>query len=207
VKYLAVITIEDEQDEGAPKEFNILLPLADADLEHFLNEQCYESRCGGIVELIKEASHVADAIRWLHGGLRISGKVLFCCHMDLKLDNILVYLDYPSRVGWWKISDFGISSMVERATSEQSLRRPSSALLSVPSPAQSLARITGTARFSVHRPPGPYTAPEMYVSGEHFSSYRGMSQEELRGVPLKTLSSFIFSSNIDSRDMSREQQL
>jgi hypothetical protein len=34
-----------------------------------------------------------------------------------------------------------------------------------------------------------------------------MSQEELRGVPLKTLSSFIFSSNIDSRDMSREQQL
>jgi alpha-ketoglutarate-dependent taurine dioxygenase len=26
-----------------------------------------------------------------------------------------------------------------------------------------------------------------YVSGEHFSSYSGMSQEELRLVPLKTL--------------------
>ena len=166
VKYLAVITIEDEQDDGAPKEFNILLPLADADLEHFLNKPCYESRCGGIIELIKEASNVADAIRWLHGGLRISGKVLFCCHMDLKLDNILVYLDYPSRVGWWKISDFGISSMVERATSEHSPRRSSSALLSVPSPAQSLARITGTARFSVHRPPGPYTAPELDYGNE-----------------------------------------
>jgi hypothetical protein len=54
VTYLAVITIEDEEDEGAPKEFNILLPLADADLEHFLNEPRYESRCGGIIELIKE---------------------------------------------------------------------------------------------------------------------------------------------------------
>jgi serine/threonine protein kinase len=166
VKYLAVITIQDEEDEGAPKEFNILLPLADADLQHFLSEPCYDSRCGGIVELILEASNLADAIRWLHGGLRISGKVLFCCHMDLKLDNILVYLDHPSRVGWWKISDFGISSMVERTTSEHSPRRPSSALLSVPSPAQSLARITGTARFSVHRPPGPYTAPEMEYGNE-----------------------------------------
>jgi hypothetical protein len=168
VKYLAVITIEDEEDEGAPKEFNILLPLAEADLEHFLNMPCYESRCGGIVELIFEASNLCDAIRWLHSGLRISGKVLFCCHMDLKLENILVYLENPSRsrVGWWKISDFGISSMVERATSEHSPRRPSSTLLSVPSPAQSLARITGTARFSVHRPPGPYTAPEMEYGNE-----------------------------------------
>jgi hypothetical protein len=34
-----------------------------------------------------------------------------------------------------------------------------------------------------------------------------MSQEELLLVPLKTLSPFIFSSKIGSRDMSREQQL
>jgi serine/threonine protein kinase len=170
VKYLAVITIEDEQDDGAPKEFNILLPLADADLEDFLTKPCYESRCGGISELIKEISNVADAIRWLHGGLRISEKVLICCHMDLKLDNILVYLENPSRspVGCWKISDFGISSMVERATSEHSPRQPSSTLLSVPtsSPAQSLAHITGTAIFSVHRPPGVYTAPEIEYGNE-----------------------------------------
>ena len=49
--------------------------------------------------------------------------------------------------------------------------------------------------------------PGMYVSGEHFSTYSGMSQEELLVVPLKTLSPFIFSSNIGSRDMSLEQQL
>jgi hypothetical protein len=49
--------------------------------------------------------------------------------------------------------------------------------------------------------------PGMYVSGEHFSTYSGMSQEELLLVPLKTLSPFIFSSNIGSRDMSLEQQL
>jgi hypothetical protein len=42
---------------------------------------------------------------------------------------------------------------------------------------------------------------DMYVSGEHFSSYSGMSQEELLLVPLKTLSPFIFSSKIGSRDM------
>jgi hypothetical protein len=46
-----------------------------------------------------------------------------------------------------------------------------------------------------------------YVLGVHFSSYSGMSQEELLLVPLKALSPFIFSSNIGSRDMSREQQL
>jgi hypothetical protein len=44
-----------------------------------------------------------------------------------------------------------------------------------------------------------------YVSRKHFSSYSGISQEELLLVPLKTLSPFIFSSNIGSRDM--EQQL
>jgi hypothetical protein len=42
---------------------------------------------------------------------------------------------------------------------------------------------------------------------ERLSSYSGMSQEELRGVPLELLLPFIFSSYICSRDMSREQQL
>ena len=161
VKYLAVITIGDEQDQGTAKDFHILLPLADADLEHFLYDQCYDSRCGNIADLVREASNLSDAIRWLHGGLFIDGKVLVCCHMDLKLDNILVYLNYPSRVGCWKISDFGISSMVECAHEHHSPRQPSPALLSVPSPALSLARITGPVRISVHRPAGAYTAPEV----------------------------------------------
>jgi hypothetical protein len=49
--------------------------------------------------------------------------------------------------------------------------------------------------------------PELYVSGEHLSSYSGMFKEELLLVPLKALSLFIFSWDICSRDMSREQQL
>jgi hypothetical protein len=52
-----------------------------------------------------------------------------------------------------------------------------------------------------------YYFADMYVSGEHLSSYSRMSQEELLLVPLKALSLFIFSWDICSRDMSREQQL
>ena len=87
--------------------------------------------------------------------------------MDIKLDNILVYLDRKaSHVGWWKISDFGISSMVEREEPRPSARRRAPALLSVPSPADRLARITGSVRVSANRPGGPYSAPEVAI-GNH----------------------------------------
>jgi Regulator of G protein signaling domain len=56
---------------------------------------------------------------------------------------------------------------------------------------------SATAALSAHR----------YVSGEHFSSYSGMSQEELLLVPLETLSAFIFSLYICSQHMSWKQQL
>ncbi len=163
VKYLATFTIGDEEDLWASKEFNILLPLADTDLEKFLYEPEYSLKCASITHMIEEASNLADAIRWLHAGLRISGKVLVCCHMDLKLDNVLVYLKHKSApVGWWKISDFGISSMTERQYETPDPRRPSPSLLGVrevPSPAESLAHITGTIRTSVRRPAGIYSAP------------------------------------------------
>jgi hypothetical protein len=50
-------------------------------------------------------------------------------------------------------------------------------------------------------------ALQRYVSGEHFSFYSGMSREELLLVPLEKISPFNFSSDICSRDESREQQL
>ena len=164
VKYLAMFTIGEETDLWASKEFNILLPLADTDLKQFLYDPLFASRCSEVVPMVREASNLADAIRWLHAGLMVSGQMLVCCHMDLKLDNVLVYFKHPppaSVVGWWKISDFGISSMTERQHYASSSRRQAtSALLEVPSPASSLARIiTGTVQASVHRAAGPYSAP------------------------------------------------
>lgn len=49
--------------------------------------------------------------------------------------------------------------------------------------------------------------PSRYVSGEHFSSSSGMSQEELLLLPLEIISRFVFFLDICSRDVSREQQL
>jgi hypothetical protein len=167
VKYLAVITIGDEDDIGSPKEFNILLPLANTDLNGFIYSKEFEQSCYGVVDLVNEASNLADAIHWLHGGLRIEEKIVVCCHMDIKLDNILVYLDQQaSHVGWWKISDFGISSMVERGERRPSARKKNVDLLSVPSPAGVLARITGSVRVSANRPGGAYSAPEVAI-GNH----------------------------------------
>jgi serine/threonine protein kinase len=167
VKYLAVITIGDEDDPGSPKEFNILLPLATTDLKNFLYDNKFEQNCYGVVDLVNEASNLADAVQWLHGGLRVEEKIVVCCHMDIKLDNILVYLDQQaSHVGWWKISDFGISSMVEREERRASSRKKSATLLSVPSPAGCLARITGSVRISPNRPGGPYSAPEFFLGSQ-----------------------------------------
>ena len=105
--------------------------------------------------------------QWLHGGLRIEEKIVVCCHMDIKLDNILVYLDrQASHVGVWKISDFGISSIVEREERRASARKKNPDLLSVPSPAGVLARITGSVKVSANRPGGAFSAPEVAV-GNH----------------------------------------
>ncbi|KAH8592625.1 kinase-like domain-containing protein [Bisporella sp. PMI_857] len=166
VKYLAVITIGDEQDQGSSKEFNILLPLANTDLKHFLYDLKYEEQCQGVKDLINECAQLSDAVRFLHNGLTIDGKVLICCHMDLKLDNILVYLNSSSPVGCWKISDFGISSMSRREDIQITPTQPALALLEVPSPAQSLARITNTVRTNAKRPPGPFSAPEVELGNE-----------------------------------------
>lgn len=94
--------------------------------------------------------------------------------MDLKLDNVLVYLERNSPIGWWKISDFGISSLKERKKRKNDpkneptdLRRPTSTLLAIPtmSPAESLNFITTQERTSVKRPAGAFSAPEVEAGG------------------------------------------
>ncbi|KAF8859384.1 kinase-like protein [Acephala macrosclerotiorum] len=165
VKHLAFITTDDKMDHGSPNEFNILLPMADTDLKKFLYGKVYEPQCSNLVHLLKEALGLVDALRWLHEDQLLGEKLQVCCHMDLKLDNILIYelnnADFPA--GCWKISDFGISSMIERDNSHihdaELFRRNTFRT----SPAGRLARIV-TGRddvlTTVRRVPGAYSAPE-----------------------------------------------
>lgn len=63
------------------------------------------------IHLMKQCIGLAGALRWLHGNIELDdgkGKTS-CVHMDLKPSNILIMLDPSSKVGKWKISDFGIS--------------------------------------------------------------------------------------------------
>ena len=83
VKYLAVITVEDEEDLGSQKEFNILLPLADTDLKGFIYDERFEQNCGGVRDLVNEASNLVDAFHVrtfssLKSLIPISFLVLFC---------------------------------------------------------------------------------------------------------------------------------
>lgn len=166
VKHHAFITTGDENDPGVPKEFNILLPMANTDLKRLLYEKQFESHCGDLVQLLIEARNILDALAFLHRSHIIEGAPQTFCHMDLKLDNILVYdlkekkwpelneAKWPA--GCWKISDFGISSTSERP-------QPLLRTLSQRSPAASLAFITGnSALISKPREAGPYSAPEVH---------------------------------------------
>jgi serine/threonine protein kinase len=61
--------------------------------------------------LVRQASGIASAIDWLHSGITVGetlGKI-YCAHMDLKPDNILIRASETSIVGEWVLSDFGIS--------------------------------------------------------------------------------------------------
>lgn len=110
------------------KNHYILLDYAEnGDLEQFLNggiinEQAvpqynYKSLFPSLheedlpIHLLKQCLGLAGALRWLHGNIELDdgkGKTS-CVHMDLKPSNILIMFDSSSKVGMWKISDFGIS--------------------------------------------------------------------------------------------------
>jgi serine/threonine protein kinase len=91
---------------------NIIFPLADTDLGKFLELPQYEKQFDApryIERFISEAAHLAGAVEFLHGSLERPDETnSFCCHMDLKTDNILVFLRDDGSFQW-KITDFGIS--------------------------------------------------------------------------------------------------
>ncbi|KGO57905.1 hypothetical protein PEX2_040560 [Penicillium expansum] len=107
------------------KELNIIMPWADMDLEDFLNnryrEMPYTSHL--LDELIQESSEVASAIEFLHENLQLENegedsRHLAICHADLKPKNILVFMREGSpSTGVWRISDFGVSRVANRALS------------------------------------------------------------------------------------------
>lgn len=134
------------------------MPLATMNLQTFLYSEDSALPQFQIRDLLQQAANIGNAIKCLHDGLLIKDRSFVCCHMDLKLDNVLVYndkVDEEEPVGKWKISDFGISTLTE----PEELRAEHSETLTVESPAQTLAG--WTARMPAARAPAAYQAPEV----------------------------------------------
>lgn len=120
------------------------------DLDGFLRGDNSTVVDASLPDLIGEARNVVGALSFLHGMLQTNNPGRICCHNDLKPANILVYADSESRVGRWKIADFGISIVTE----------PDDPV------ADSLAvTVTPDGTPTVHQPPArnpsTYQAPEV----------------------------------------------
>jgi hypothetical protein len=156
--FLAIISVGTE--------FNILSKLADMNLQEFLDGRHAE------FDILPDAlmmafSNLASALAFLHGGIEIPGRgCVFCCHMDLKPDNILVYQNKEYPVGIWKISDFGISTIKRSEIEQEEKSKAADNLLQVPSALGDLkGRLTPlTGHTSAKRPRGTWQAPEVEMS-------------------------------------------
>jgi serine/threonine protein kinase len=66
--------------------------------------------------LIVQLRMLANALHWLHHGIQLLDQHhTSLCHLDLKPDNILIEQDSTYVVGYWKISDFGLSAVNEQS--------------------------------------------------------------------------------------------
>ncbi|CAF3625492.1 unnamed protein product [Fusarium graminearum] len=114
-------------EETNPPNFYLLMPLAETDLEHYLEEE-REMGMALKTSLLKSATGLADGLRFLHSGIRDGDEKYTCYHLDLKPANVLVFKD-PLRSSTnhasdnykriWKISDFGISRVKTMNTIDQ----------------------------------------------------------------------------------------
>ncbi|KAF8246076.1 kinase-like protein [Wilcoxina mikolae CBS 423.85] len=104
------------------RNFYILYPVAEMDLQKFLGGlyDSFDNEAFKLhrVDVIEQTRDLAGALVFLHTGMRDrEGQKIACYHMDLKPDNILIQnfgsTDHP--VGVWKISDFGLSTIVQLA--------------------------------------------------------------------------------------------
>ena len=87
--FMAIISIGTE--------FSILSPLAEMDLGRFLynEDQDFQARFEITPkQMIAESSKLVHALHHLHDKIHTENLGHFiCCHMDLKTENILVYMD------------------------------------------------------------------------------------------------------------------
>ncbi|KAH7403385.1 kinase-like domain-containing protein [Cadophora sp. MPI-SDFR-AT-0126] len=172
--FLAIISIGNH--------FNILSDVALMDLEEFLEGRHTEFEVTQ-ESLMGELALIADALRWLHDGIYIpkSGDskpderkksgLKFCCHMDIKPENILIHSRGESHfksVGEWKISDFGISRIKDSPRRSTTTYQPEivSTLEHLAVPDLLLGDLTGKLTPGNHtgaqRPSGTWTAPEVH---------------------------------------------
>ena len=74
--------------------------------------------------LFDQMKNLIGALKVLHGELQVEGSPgMYCRHMDLKPDNILIFPG-GGRVGTWKLSDFGISAFKSRVKAIKDLATP-----------------------------------------------------------------------------------
>lgn len=131
--------------------FNIILPLADLDLRHFLhsNYPDFKERQQDFspLYLLQELACLADALDFLHFQLKLRDKVIACAHLDFKPENILVQWCAELPVGRWLITDFGTARIKESSEVADAL-----------APGDFLTHFSFT---KAQRLPGPFQAPEV----------------------------------------------
>lgn len=91
--------------------YSLFMPLAICDLKMYMTSQDFHpmrpSTTDAKADLIRCAEGLADGLKFLHS--EMDGIV--CYHMDLKLDNILIFRDRSRGEDReiWKLSDFGMA--------------------------------------------------------------------------------------------------
>jgi serine/threonine protein kinase len=132
---------------------NIFFEWSDFNAQDLLSERCDTRTCSDVTprNLLWEASYLAGALWFLHHQL----DDIFCCHMDLKPDNILVVQDDESPVGQWMITDFGISVFFK----EPDRNKTNNEFLSVRELEENIRH--QTTRTVPKRRPGPFQPPEV----------------------------------------------
>lgn len=101
------------------EDYSLFMPQAHCDLWHYMTQDT--PRAVDKLGLIRAARGLANGLNFLHNGIKDGEFTTFnCYHMDLKPNNILVFLEKvgDKTVYVWKISDFGLSK-IKRSTTDE----------------------------------------------------------------------------------------
>ena len=145
---------------------NILYPWAELNLAELLSGDynCVLERGVKLTPhaLVSQLHQLSHGLQFMHNELYVDGPKN-CSHLDLKPDNILIFLgqeDHRSEaqgsntVMHWKIADFGLSALLDRDESQNRVGGHA------PGTFQRSSMIEHSS-LPAPRPPGPFQAPEM----------------------------------------------